>query len=100
MPFLRTHFMRYHPSLELLESRSLLAVHITEFAVPTPNSSPHTIAPGSDGNVWFSEYTGLQIGRITPSGEITEFPSGGTDGITLGPDGNVWFTSVPRGGNF
>ena len=39
-----------------------------------------------------------QIGRITPAGQVTEFPippsSSGPDRITAGPDGNLWFTYV------
>jgi virginiamycin B lyase len=59
------------------------------------------IAPGPDGNLWFSERgtgpsRGNKAGRITPSGAITEFvlPNPGSRplGITGGPDGNVWFT--------
>jgi virginiamycin B lyase len=48
---------------------------------------------GPDGNLWFPE--GQKIGRITPSGVITEFslnsssPSPGS--LTVGSDGNLWF---------
>ncbi len=54
-----------------------------EFPTPTPNSAPGSIAVGSDGNLWFtkSAYGLNQIGRITPTGAITEFPVSG---------GNVW----------
>jgi virginiamycin B lyase len=38
---------------------------------------------------------GNKIGRITPSGAISEFPiatkSSGPVGIVAGPDGNLWF---------
>ena len=54
------------------------------------------IAPGPDGNLWFTEESGNKIGRITPSGQITEYPvpTEGSDphGITAGPDGSMWFT--------
>jgi streptogramin lyase len=52
---------------------------------------------GIDGNLYFTESEGNKIGRITPSGTITEFPiptSGslsGSGGIALGPDGAIWF---------
>jgi streptogramin lyase len=56
---------------------------------------PNSIAAGPDGNVWFTEVNANEIGRITPSGTITEFPlppnSGPVD-IAAGPDGNLWFT--------
>ncbi len=49
-----------------------------------------------DGNLWFTEYFGNNIGKITPSGVITEFPiptaSSYPYGIASGPDGNLWFT--------
>jgi streptogramin lyase len=45
---------------------------ITEFPVPTSGSAPEGIAAGPDGNLWFSEQSGNKIGRITPSGTITD----------------------------
>lgn len=67
---------------------------LTKFPVPTPNSFPDDITTGSDGNLWFTEQLGGKIGRITPSGDITEFGNdlGSPRSITDGPDGNVWFT--------
>src|SRR5262249_11093464 len=54
------------------------------------------ITAGPDGNLWFTELSGNNIGRITPAGVITEFPlqTAGVQpwGITAGPDGNIWFT--------
>jgi serine/threonine protein kinase len=47
---------------------------ITEFSVPTPKSVPATITTGPDGNLWFTEVLNSKIGRITPGGQITEFP--------------------------
>jgi virginiamycin B lyase len=54
------------------------------------------ITPGADGNLWFTEYTGNKVGRITVSGVITEFPTPSNKpmGITAGRDGNLWFTEV------
>jgi streptogramin lyase len=65
---------------------------------------PLNIVAGPDGNLWFAE-DGLveggagAIGRITPSGKVTEFvlptPAGFNSGafdIAAGPDGNLWFT--------
>ena len=56
------------------------------------------ITVGSDGNIWFTNWGPLGdfIGRMTPTGNVTEFPlSFGTDpvGITSGPDGNLWFVA-------
>src|SRR5262249_32696551 len=66
---------------------------LTKFPIPTPNAFPNDIASGADGNLWFTESIG-KIGRITPSGEITEFGEnlGIVFSLTDGPDGNIWFT--------
>jgi len=70
----------------------------------TPNPSPgdikgdvslHGIIAGPDGNLWFTETYTNRIGKITTTGVITEYSSGGIRGpygITAGPDGNLWFT--------
>jgi streptogramin lyase len=54
------------------------------------------ITAGPDGNLWFTEYGGNKIGRITTAGSITEFAiptaNSGPTGITAGHDGNLWFT--------
>src|SRR5947209_12671111 len=45
---------------------------VTEFSVDiSPGSSPEGIAAGPDGNMWFTEYDGDRVGRITPSGAVT-----------------------------
>src|ERR1700722_3204612 len=68
----------------------------TEFPLLTSGRGPFAITAGPDGNLWFAESTGSgAVGRVTPSGTVTEFTSGlsgPTEGITLGPDGNLWFT--------
>jgi virginiamycin B lyase len=67
-----------------------------EVLIPTANSTPGAITVGPDGNLWFVEQAGNNIGRITPTGSITEFaiPTAGANpqGIIAGPDGNLWFT--------
>jgi streptogramin lyase len=73
-------------------------VPITEFTAGI-TSAPNYIAAGPDGNIWFTEYDGNRIGRITPNGTVTEFITGitsgsGPSGITAGPDGNIWFTET------
>ena len=82
---------------------------LTEYLLPTPTgaySGAGDIAVGPDGNLWFTWVTldptqplataSHSVGRITPSGTITEFPvsaDGGwpPGGIAAGPDGNLWF---------
>ncbi len=71
---------------------------ITEFSLGiSAGAVPLNITPGPDGNLWFTEFSGNRIGRITPLGVITEFSAGITSGADLvgikaGPDGNLWFT--------
>ena len=60
--------------------------------------SYYGIAAGSDHNLWFTENAGKKIGRITPSGTITEFSAGTTICpnriIAASPsDGGLWFDS-------
>jgi streptogramin lyase len=79
----------------VLESQRAGAQTITEFSLPFANSEPYTITAGPDGNLWFTEFATHRIGRITPQGNITEFPlltGNGRWGITSGPDHNLWFT--------
>jgi hypothetical protein len=69
--------------------------------MPEHKSILDAIALGPDGNMWFADDGGPQaIGRITPSGVITEFSKGlastakhgtGILDITAGPDGDMWF---------
>ena len=78
-----------------------VTVKIDEFPIPTAASSPRSIAVGADGNLWFTELFGNNIGRITRSGVVTEFPVrtsfGGPSTVTAGPDGALWFTENNAG---
>lgn len=81
---------------------------ITEFdAGFNPGAQPEDLVAGPDGNFWFTDRNQFYpeppappaIGRITPSGEITEFsegldPDGRPVDITVGPDGNLWFADA------
>jgi streptogramin lyase len=70
---------------------------VTLYQVPTPRilGDTYGITLGADGNVWFTEIFGGKIGRVTPSGSITEFTVGGQpSGITAGPDGKLWFGDI------
>jgi virginiamycin B lyase len=73
----------------------------TEFSVPTASGNPYGLVTGPDDNLWFTEYTGNKIGRITTLGTITEFSiptaNSATYGIVAGPDGNLWFVETGTG---
>ena len=77
------------------------AATVTEFSDGISlDSRPLGITAGPDGNMWFTEHDGDQIGRITPSGTVTEFEisaGSGPTAITSGPDGNLWFTESDAG---
>jgi streptogramin lyase len=88
---------RFRPQVTALESRWLPST-ITEFPLPpltfNPIISTAGITAGPDGNVWFTEPATGVVGRITPAGQVTEFPTpvSNPGAITAGPDGNLWFT--------
>ena len=68
---------------------------LLEYTTPTFNSFPSGIASGPDGALWFTEYGGNKIGRITTAGSITEYPVSPLAvpySITAGSDGALWFT--------
>src|SRR5262245_21189754 len=62
----------------------------TEFTTPTADSQLWNITTGSDGNLWFTEFKGNNLGRITPDGVFGEAPiptaNSGPVGITTGSD--------------
>jgi streptogramin lyase len=69
---------------------------ISEYPIPTSSAYAAHITTGSDGAMWFTESGSYKIGRITTSGDITEYSVGrqmGPDEIISGPDGALWFTT-------
>ncbi len=71
---------------------------VATYTIPTKNAQPNGITVGPDGNIWVAEYNAAKIGRVTPSGTVSEFaiPSaaGGPIAITAGPDGKLWFAEM------
>lgn len=68
---------------------------ITLFDIPSVNSGPIGIAAGPDGAMWFVENGTGKVGRITMTGEFTEFDAPGENdlhSIIAGPDGALWYT--------
>jgi virginiamycin B lyase len=58
---------------------------------------PLILTVGTDANLWFTEYNGNRIGKISTDGVILDeydipTPNSGPIGITTGPEGNIWFT--------
>ena len=79
---------------------------VTEYPLTSRFAVPWGIAAGPDGAVWFAESQGNKIGRMTPNGQLTEYPlpvdpnlpSYQPENIVTGPDGNLWFTVNGQGG--
>jgi len=72
---------------------------ITEFTAGiSPFVLPYQITSNPDGNLYFTEYDGNKIARITTAGVVTEFtipgPASYPSYIVSGPDGALWFTQV------
>jgi streptogramin lyase len=82
--------------LLVLDGFALHAFASKNFVVPPGRQAePNSVVVGPDHNLWFTEFTGEKIGRITTGGVITEFKISGAQslvGIASGPDGNIWFT--------
>ncbi len=59
-------------------------------------SIENSIVVGPDGDLWFTDSGNNAIGRISASGNVTEFrvPIANADptGLVVGPDGNLWFS--------
>jgi virginiamycin B lyase len=75
---------------------------VQDFPVPTPDSGLTDIATGRDGSLWFSEQKGYKVGRITTSGQISEWTiprddpddtDYGPEQLTVAQDGRVWVLS-------
>ena len=81
------------PAISAAQSRAWS--NIVEYTPPTPNAEADGITAGPDGNLWFTEFTGNNVGRITTAGVITEYPlpqpNSGPFLITAGPDSALWF---------
>ncbi len=84
---------------------------VTEYAIPNPQHAPpdsagspmpRNIVAGHEGAIWFTDPGDDSIGRVTQSGEVTEYPIPRTGlapsvpilpaAITVGPEGSLWFT--------
>jgi streptogramin lyase len=64
--------------LLLLAAPAAAAPTVTEFPIPTANSTPQDIVLGPDGKLWFTEkgFGINKIGRVTPGNPpvIEDFP--------------------------
>jgi virginiamycin B lyase len=68
--------------------------------VPTIQGGVARLAVGPDGNIWFTQYLGNNVYRMTPSGTLSlAFNRNATypQDIVGGPDGNIWFVESYTG---
>lgn len=56
------------------------------------------IAEGGDGNIWFAEQGTGSVARVTTSGVISEYSSGGNQptAMVLAPNGQLWFVEQTK----
>jgi virginiamycin B lyase len=59
---------------------------------------PVGITVGPDRALWFAGYTSNEIGRLTPTGELSRYPVPTAESrpyhLVTGPDGALWFTEI------
>lgn len=73
--------------------RVTMSGSMTVFSVPsilTADGGLFGLAFGPDGNVWYGGLRSGVLGRMSPTGDITEFPGWGPLQLKLGPDGALW----------
>src|SRR5512132_2164289 len=84
-------------SLSLIPMDAHALATISELPVAS-SMGPGPIAGSTNGFVWFAEPNDDTIGRIGPTGAVTEYPlpspSQEPRGIAAGPNGTVWFTET------
>ncbi|MFT3863300.1 MAG: hypothetical protein QM729_03435 [Solirubrobacterales bacterium] len=98
---LRTLLIVLVLALLVPQAASAAPGEITTFPLPA-GATPEGIAAGPEGSLWFAERGLDRIGRVTPGGDVTEYPlptaNAQPSQIAAGADGNMWFTES-RSGN-
>ncbi len=70
------------------------------YALPAGSSltGNHVFIEGPDGALWFTDAGNNAIGRLSSTGQISEYkvptPNSGVQSITLAADGGMWFTEA------
>ena len=101
------------PIIEPLEGRSLLSSNLTHFPLPDTGGTLHDFFEGPDGTFWFAAdqlvggddsitatYVTTLLGKVTPKGKVTLFPTGGdirfAGGFMPLADGTLWFDGADK----
>jgi streptogramin lyase len=81
-------------------------VIITEYDLPRPEALPHDAMVDAQGNVWYSDFGSLYLGKLDPkTGKIVEFPTprmdpkepNGALDVGMDRDGNIWLATMYQG---
>lgn len=79
---------------------------VTEYALPRPTIEPHDVVLDDDGNVWYSDFGELFIGKFDPKTlKLTEYPLKefkpgapvGNLSLAFDTQGQLWFDMMYQG---
>jgi virginiamycin B lyase len=76
-------------------SFNIVSHKFREFNMSAAESFPYDLTLDKQGNVWFTELYGNNIGEIDTQGKLAQFPvpdSGEPVGITVDSSSRIWFT--------
>lgn len=82
---------------ELVSISDDAAGRMHDYAVPTADAGIDSITPdATGGGMWFTESKAEQIGHVTRTGTIVEYPVSGArpSAIAGDPSGGAWFTEA------
>jgi virginiamycin B lyase len=83
-------------ALALLPPTARAETAIQAYALPSGGGSPHDVAVGADGIVWYTAQRVGKLGRLDPAtGKVELIPLGdgsAPHGVIMGPDGAPWVT--------
>jgi len=80
--------------------RATASGKVTEYVLPHREAGLQGMVETADGSVWFVESFGNAVGRLSPRGEITEYPLPGerrAEDVAADPGGGVIFTEGVAG---
>jgi virginiamycin B lyase len=79
-----------------LPAVALAEVRVQTYQLPEGGGSPHDVAVGADGIVWYTAQRDGKLGRLDPAtGKVDLVPLGrgaAPHGVVIGPDGAPWVT--------
>lgn len=67
---------------------------ITEVPTLTPNAGPTAVVAAQDGAIWFTENNAAKLGRLSPTGAMSEYPltpATSATGLVQGADNYFYF---------